>query len=105
MAKKNKNSENQVSEQSILGVENTTPTEKEVAEKEVAEKEVDAKEASEKSGTTYIMKVTHLSWGPRKSNHFYAYDKPVISKKVMGKKHGEIINVWLKAGWIEEGKY
>ena len=53
---------------------------------------------------TYIMAVTHLSWGRNKMNHFYSAEKPVISKKVMGKYHTEI-EIWLKEGWIRKGKY
>lgn len=104
-----KDNENVV-EQSILGVENSTPEKveaKKSAEKSAkkAKKSVSSSSSSSNEDTTYIMTTTHLSWGARKGNHFYAYDKPTISKKVMGKKHGKIIDIWLKEGWIKEGKY
>jgi hypothetical protein len=54
--------------------------------------------------TTYIMKVTHLSWGLNGKSHFYTDDKPLISEKVMGSYAG-VLKIWLENGWIEKGKY
>lgn len=84
------NEQNKAKEQEVK-----KPIKKEVV-KEVEPKKND--------NVTYIMKVTHLSWGDKGKNHFYATKKPVISKKVMGKYDGEI-DVWLKAEWIEKGSY
>lgn len=90
-----------------------TAAEKEAAEKTEKERiaaEKAEKEAAEKAeklkndDTTYVMKVTHLSWGEKKMNHFYADKKPKISRKVMGKFHTEI-DIWLKNKWVEKGKY
>jgi len=73
-------------------------------EKQVKKPVENKKEVKEIGEVTYIMNVTHLSWGYNKKSHFYAEKKPVISKKVMGKYHNEL-NVWLKNNWIKEGKY
>lgn len=74
--------------------------------KKAATKEVVAekKQESRLKESTYIMKVTHLSWGRNGNNHFYSEKKPLITEKVMGKYAGTL-KIWLKAGWIEEGKY
>jgi hypothetical protein len=69
-------------------------------EKEVAKKE--PKKVEEVS--TYIMKVTHLSWGLNGKNHFFAEEKPLISKGVMG-KYSDILDIWEKNEWIERGSY
>jgi hypothetical protein len=57
-----------------------------------------------KKEVTYIMKVTHLSWGKDSKNHFFAEKKPLISEKEMG-KYAPILAIWLKQGWIEQGSY
>lgn len=57
-----------------------------------------------KDKTTYIMKVVHLNWGLNGKNHFYSLKKPEISRNKMGKYHG-VIDIWLKAEWIEKGGY
>jgi hypothetical protein len=53
---------------------------------------------------TYIMKVTHLSWGQNGKNHFFAEKKPLISKTAMG-KFASILDVWLENEWIQVGSY
>jgi hypothetical protein len=53
---------------------------------------------------TFIMKVSHLSWGYQNKNHFFADDKPLISSKSMGKYSG-IMEIWLSNNWIEKGTY
>lgn len=68
------------------------------------DKQPQKKEVAEKKETTYVMKVTHLSWGRNNMNHFYAEKKPLITEKAMGKYAGSL-QIWLKKGWIEEGKY
>lgn len=123
MAKENKNTQ-KVVEQSILGVEKSTPEKVEADElakvgtDELPKVEVEkvAKLEAEKmpkvqtdkksdENTTYIMKVVSLAWGTNKQNHFYAYEKPTISRKVMGNNHSKIIDIWLKENWIQKGKY
>lgn len=81
-----------------------TAAEKAAAKKAEAERVAAEKAAAEKEEATYIMKVTHLSWGRNSLNHFYAEKKPLINEKVMGKYAGTL-QIWLKKGWIEEGKY
>ena len=53
---------------------------------------------------SYVMKVTHLSWGLGERNHFYADKKPLINEKVMG-NYANTLKSWIKAGWVEPGSY
>jgi hypothetical protein len=85
----------------------------EKAEKEAAEKaaqEKAEKEAAEKAAKkaeypgNYIMKVTHLSWGLKGKNHFFADHKPEINAKVMA-EYASTLDVWLQNKWIEKGSY
>ena len=59
---------------------------------------------AEVSKDTYVMTVTHLSWGFRNKNHFFADRKPKINAKVMG-KFAKILPIWLERGWIKKGSY
>ena len=86
--------------------------EKVKADKDLEEKkkadELAAKAADEKANQfpkgTFIMKVTHLSWGHQGKSHFFADKKPLISAKSMGGYAG-ILKVWIENGWIEKGSY
>lgn len=75
-------------------------------EKKKAEvkKVVETKKVEKVKEATYIMTVTHLSWGANNRNHFYADKKPLISKKVMG-KFADKLDIWIKEGWVKEGSY
>ena len=71
-------------------------------EKKEVKKAPEAKKAEKE--VTYIMKVTHLSWGLNGKNHFFAEKKPLISKESMG-KYAPILEVWLENEWIQLGSY
>lgn len=89
-----------------------TPEEKKKADEaaKIAEQAEEKKKADEAAkekkvlSGTFIMKVTHLSWGEKGKNHFYAKEKPLISAKVMG-KYANTLKLWLDKGWIEKGEY
>jgi hypothetical protein len=69
------------------------------------EEKKEVKKAPEvKKEVTYIMKVTHLSWGQNGKNHFFAEQKPLISKSVMG-KYADVLEIWIKNEWVEPGSY
>ena len=53
---------------------------------------------------TFTMKVGHLSWGFQGRNHFFADKKPLINAQVMH-EYAPTLDDWLKAGYIEKGKY
>jgi hypothetical protein len=80
------------------GLEEVETTESEATE-EVVNSPVKADEK-----TTYIMKVTHLSWGLNGRSHFYTESKPLINEKVMG-NYADVLKIWVENGWIEKGKY
>ncbi len=73
---------------------------------ELADKE--AQELSEKealkNNDTYIMRVSTLRWGAGNRKYFYGHQRPVISRKVMGRYH-KSIDLWLKKKYIEKGSY
>ena len=75
-----------------------------VAKKEVEPKKETKPELKVNSNDTYIMTVSHLSWGLNSKNHFYVGNKPLINEKVMG-KFASTLKVWLSKGWIEKGSY
>ena len=73
--------------------------------KEVKKTPEEKKEVAKiREEVTYIMKVTHLSWGLNGKNHFFAEQKPFISKEIM-EKYAEALDIWVKNDWVEKGSY
>lgn len=73
--------------------------------KEVKKAPEEKKEvAKNEKEVTFIMQVTHLSWGQNGKNHFFAEKKPLISKEVMG-KYASVLDVWVENKWVIPGSY